>query len=149
MAATTRRIDAPPEKIFDVLSNGWMYTAWVVGASHIRAVESEWPAEGSRIHHSFGAWPMMLSDETKVEVSEPPHRLVLLARGRPLGEARVALTLERDGTGTIVSMTEEPVSGPGKALHNRLLDAGLKARNDESLARLAALAEEPTEPEPS
>ncbi len=81
MAATTRRIDAPPEKVFDVLSNGWMYTAWVVGASHIRAVESEWPAEGSRIHHSFGAWPVMLSDETKVEVSERPHRLVLLARG--------------------------------------------------------------------
>lgn len=130
-----------------MLSNGWLYTAWVVGASHIRAVESAWPAPGSRIHHSFGAWPVLLTDETKVEASEPPHRLVLLARGRPLGEARVALTLERDGGGTLVTMTEEPVSGPGKSLHNRLLDAALKARNDESLARLAALAEEPTEPD--
>ncbi len=132
-----------------MLANGWLYTAWVVGASHIRAVESEWPAAGSRIHHSFGAWPVMLSDETKVEVSEPPNRLVLLARGRPLGEARVTLRLEPDGGGTRVSMTEEPVSGIGKTLHNRLLDAGLKARNDESLARLAALAEEPTGPDPS
>ncbi len=135
--------------MFDVLSNGWMYTAWVVGASHIRAVESEWPAAGSRIHHSFGAWPLMLKDETKVEVSERPNRLVLLARGRPLGEARVSLQLDPDGAGTFVTMTEEPVSGPGKTLHNRWLDAGLKARNDESLARLAALAEEPTGPEQS
>ena len=147
MADVTRQIHASPEKVFAVLANGWLYTGWVVGASHIRAVEAHWPQPGSRIHHSFGAWPVMLHDETKVQECDRPHRLVMLARGRPLGEARVTLRLTGSGGGTSVSMSEEPVSGPGKALHNPLLDAALRARNVESLARLAALAEEPERPD--
>jgi uncharacterized protein YndB with AHSA1/START domain len=146
MAEVTREIAAAPERVFEVLADGWQYTGWVVGASHIRAVEPSWPQVGSRIHHSFGAWPLMVRDETVVEECEPASRLVLLARGRPLGEARVVLELSPTGTGTMVRMAEEPVSGPGKALHNRLLDAMLRARNVESLARLAALAEEPAVP---
>jgi uncharacterized protein YndB with AHSA1/START domain len=146
MAEASMLIATPPERVFDVLSDGWLYTGWVVGASHIRAVESTWPAPGSRIHHAIGAWPVMLRDETKVELCDPPNRLVLLARGRPLGEARVDLRLESRQSGTLVRMLEMPVSGPGKWLHNPAADALLTARNNESLARLAALAERPAQP---
>ena len=44
-------------RVFAVLSNGWLYPSWVVGASRIRAVEAAWPAEGAKIHHSFGIYP--------------------------------------------------------------------------------------------
>jgi uncharacterized protein YndB with AHSA1/START domain len=146
MAEASKLIATSPERVFEVLSDGWLYTGWVVGASHIRAVEPAWPAPDSRIHHAVGAWPIMLRDETRVEACEAPTRLVLLARGRPLGEARVELRLEPRPTGTLVRMLETPVSGPGRWLHNPVADALLHARNVESLARLAALAERPAGP---
>jgi hypothetical protein len=70
----------------------------------------------------------------------------MLARGRPLGEARVEMTLEpRDG-GTDVTMTETPVSGPGQWFHNPVNEAILARRNVEALARLSAIAEHRTTP---
>jgi hypothetical protein len=49
----------------------------VVGASRIREVEPDWPAKGSRIHHSFGVWPLVIDDDTEVLRSEPEHELLL------------------------------------------------------------------------
>jgi hypothetical protein len=112
----------------------------------VRAVEPDFPAAGTRIHHSSGLWPLLLKDETRVERCEPPNRLVLLARGRPWGEARVDLTMTAEDGGTLVRLEETPVSGPGGWLHNPLTEALLKARNVEALARLAAMAEHRTEP---
>ena len=77
---------------------------------------------------------------------EPVRRLVLRAKGRPLGEARVVLELHVDDTGTRVVMTEEPVSGPGRWLHNPASEALLVKRNTESLSRLAAISERRTRP---
>jgi hypothetical protein len=148
MATTQRWARTEPSRVFDVLADGWHYSGWVVGTGAIRAVEAAWPAEGSRMHHS-APWPIPAGDETLVEACEPGRRLVLLARGRPLGEARVELTLTSDRGGTRIDMSEEPVSGPGRWAHNRVLDAVLKRRMDESLARLAALAEQPVEPGPA
>ena len=146
MAEASVTVSASPERVFEVLSDGWQYAGWVVGSVKVRAVESHWPQPGSRIHHAVGAWPVTLQDETKVEVCEAPEHLVLLARGRPLGEARVDLRLERTAAGTEVTMGEVPVSGPGKWAHNPVLDAVLQARIVESLGRLAALAEQPSSP---
>ena len=146
MAVVTQHVLATPEEVFDVLSDGWRYPTWVVGASHVRAVDPNWPAVGTRIHHSSGVWPVLLKDETRVERCEPPQRLVLLARGRPWGEARVDLRLTAQDGGTLVRLEETPVSGFGKLAHNPLSEAVLKARNVETLARLAAMAERRTEP---
>ncbi|HEX4729457.1 MAG TPA: SRPBCC family protein [Jatrophihabitans sp.] len=142
----TRRIEATPEAVYAVLADGWRYSNWVVGTSHMRAVESEWPATGARLHHCSGIWPLVTRDETIVEESEPNRRLVLLAKGGILGSARVVLELEQDGDGTIVSLSEAPVAGFGKWVHNPGLDLVLARRNVETLARLAALSERHTEP---
>ena len=139
MAVNTARIKATPAQTFEVLSDGWRYTNWVVGTSHMRAVEADWPAKGSRIFHAAGVWPMATRDETVVEEVEPDRRLVLLARGRPFGEARIVIELEADGDGTRVTMDETPVKGPGQWLHNPLTEALLVRRNTESLARLTAV----------
>jgi uncharacterized protein YndB with AHSA1/START domain len=146
MATVSRRIAGSPAAVFAVLADGWWYASWVVGASHVRAVEAAWPAVGSRLHHASGTWPITVEDETRVELVEPGERLVMLAKGAGLGAARVELILAADGAGTRITMIEEPVGGPGRWLHSPLSEALLHRRNTETLARLAALVERPTAP---
>lgn len=141
MTEVSRVIDAPPDAVFAVLADGWLYAGWVVGSSHIRDVEADWPAVGSRIHHSVGPWPLHIQDETVVTAVEPGLSLSLEARGWPIGAAAVALTLVPHGDGkTLVRMTEHIVGGPGKVLPAALQSLLIKPRNTESLARLADLA---------
>jgi hypothetical protein len=146
MAVNTARINASRAQTFAVLADGWLYSNWVVGTSHMRAVEPDWPAKGSRLFHASGPWPLAVRDETVVEDMEPDRRLVLLARGRPLGEARIVIELDDDGDGTRVTMHETPVAGPGQWLHNPLSEALLVRRNTETLARLTAMVERRTAP---
>lgn len=146
MAVVTQHVHATPHEVFEVLSDGWRYPGWVVGASHVRAVEPGFPAVGTKIHHATGFWPLLLKDETRVERCDPPHRLVLLARGRPWGEARVDLTVTPEDGGTLVRLDEHPVRGPGWWAHNPVTETVLHARNVETLARLAAMAEHRSEP---
>lgn len=148
MAQVTHEIDASPEQVFAVLADGWTYSGWVVGTSHIRAVDAEWPAEGSAIHHSLGAWPVMIKDETRVLELDAPHRLVLEAQLWPLGAAQVTVELSATaGGGTRVVMHEVFVSGPGRVLRSKVQDLALMARNRECLRRLDDLALHRTTPE--
>jgi uncharacterized protein YndB with AHSA1/START domain len=141
MALVHRDFNVPPEVAFQVFEDGWLYALWVVGTSHIRDVDDEWPAVGSHIYHAFGAWPFVVRDQTEVLENDAPHRLVLQARAWPAGQARIELTLEpRDG-GCRLYLDEYPVSGLGKALHNPLADKALHRRNVETLNRLAPLVE--------
>lgn len=129
------------EDVFAVLADGWCYATWVVGAARIRAVDAAWPARGSRIHHSVGAWPVLLSDETEVERSDPPRTLHLRVKAWPTGEGRVVLTcVERDG-GTEVTIEERAVAGPARLVPRPVQDLLLHHRNVEALRRLAHLAE--------
>jgi uncharacterized protein YndB with AHSA1/START domain len=146
VATVTATINSSPAGVFAVLADGWLYSNWVVGTSHMRAVEAGWPAAGSRLYHASGVWPVVTRDESIVEEAEPNRRLVLVAKGWPLGEARVVIELAAAGDATVVTMTETPIAGPGKWVHNPLTDAILVRRNVEALARLAALTEHRTEP---
>jgi uncharacterized protein YndB with AHSA1/START domain len=141
VAEVSKFIDAPPDRVWVELSDGWMYTGWVVGASHIRGVDGHWPDVGAKLHHQVGAWPLMISDSTRVVESVPSKRLVLQARAWPAGEARVEIDLEPEGGGTLVRMVEYPTDGAAKVLHNPIQDAVLRKRNVESLERLACIAE--------
>lgn len=148
MATVTRRIEASPGAVFAVLADGWRYSNWVVGTSHMRAVETEWPATGARLHHCSGIWPLVTRDETVVEESIPDRKLVLLAKGGIAGSARVVLELVPDGDGTIVWLSETAVAGLGKWIYNPAIDLLMARRNVETLARLAALSERHTTPVP-
>jgi uncharacterized protein YndB with AHSA1/START domain len=130
-------IPASPERVFAVLSDGWAYASWVVGASHIRDVDDGFPAPGTRIHHSVGGWPLMVKDVSEVLESESGRKLVLKVKAWPLFGGIVKIELEPDGDGTIASMSEEFVDGPGKLLPEPLIAPVLNARNRESLHRLA------------
>ena len=141
MSRNTRMIQCTPQDVFDVLADGWSYANWVVGAARIRDVDPEWPAEGSRIHHSVGLWPLLISDNTEVDHVDPPHQLRLKVRLWPTGSGIVTMTLAAKNGGTEVTMEEQLVSGPASLLPRPVKDALLHARNVEALNRLAYLAE--------
>jgi hypothetical protein len=142
MSRTTRIMSCRPEDVWAVLEDGWSYGMWVVGAARIREVDSGWPEAGARIHHSVGAWPLLLSDETVVESSEAPHLLQLKVKAWPTGAGRVVLRLTPTADGqTEVVMEEEAVSGPATLMPTPAQDFMLHHRNVEALRRLAYLAE--------
>ena len=141
MAVTAREIDAPPERVFDVLANGWLYASWVVGASRIREVDADWPATGSRLHHSVGSWPALIDDDTEVEQVDRPRMLQLRARAWPSGEASVRFDIEPVGDGSRVTITEHIVAGPARLIPKPIEDGLLVWRNKETLRRLGYLAE--------
>jgi hypothetical protein len=146
LTSTTRRVsrvvNAPVEAVWAVVSDGWLYANWVVGASRVRAVDSRWPDAGSRIHHSFGVWPAVIDDETVSLRMVPGERLHLQARGWPMGEARVELSIAEGSDGSCtVSIVEDAVSGPGVIVPRPLRQAAIAVRNSEALRRLALIAE--------
>lgn len=137
MSTTSRVIDASPEQVFDVLADGWMYAAWVVGAAHTRDVDPSWPATGARLHHRVGLWPVNIDDQTSVTEVVPGRLLELHASAWPLGAARVRLELEPTGDGqTRVRMTERLTSRMGSRLPDAVQATVLTPRNQESLRRL-------------
>ncbi len=141
MSRTSTRIDASPERIFEVLDDARTYEFWVVGCTDIRGVDPSWPAEGAAFHHSVGVGPLHLKDSTSILEREPPRRLKLRARARPAGVAHVLIELSPSGSGTDVVMSEEPVEGVPAKLHNPLQDHLIHRRNVETLRRLKWLAE--------
>ena len=137
-----RNISASREEVWAVIADGWTYSQWVVGNSRMRAVDPNWPHVGSTIRHSVGVWPLLLDDVTVVEDCQPLQQLVLLAKGRPFGKARITLRLfDLDGGGCRIEMAEVPVGAPLGWVPNRLALAAAFPRNRECTARLAAIAE--------
>ena len=137
-----RNTTASREQVWAVMADGWTYSQWVVGNSRMRAVSPKWPDVGSTIDHSVGVWPLLLDDHTVVEECQPFERLVLLAKGRPFGKARITMRLfDVEGGGCRIEMAEVPVGAPMGWVPNRLALAAAIPRNRECTWRLAAIAE--------
>ena len=141
MSTTTWEARCSPDAVFAVLADGWLYSGWVVGASRIRSVDDEWPAEGTSIQHSVGAWPLLINDSTTVLEVDPGRRLVLEARAWPTGEARVDIRVEPSPAGSRITIVEDVVAGPATLIPKVLREPLLQARNREALRRLALRAE--------
>jgi uncharacterized protein YndB with AHSA1/START domain len=141
MNRVAQEVEATPDEVWSVLADGWLYPLWVVGATRMREVEDAWPAEGARIHHSVGVWPLVIDDHTEVLEADEGRRLRLQARAWPGGEAEVILHLEPRGDGTVVTIEEDLVAGPARLMPTPARSLLLKIRNRETLRRLAWLAE--------
>lgn len=149
MARNRVHIHASPEEVFAVLSDPNCYPRWVVGAAGIRDCDEEFPAVGSRFHHKVGSWPVGIKDYTEVTEIDPPHRIVLKAKARPLGTATIELELRESAGGTEVRMEEVPGDRlTSLVVGNPVADTALRVRNAEALARLKRLVEGVPEGEP-
>jgi len=132
-------MDAPAEAVWAVLADACLYADWVVGAKDVRTVEPGWPDAGTHFEHTVGVGPFTVHDNTKSLSADPPHRLVMEARARPLGRAQIAMVMTTTSSATEVTMSEHVVSPALFRWLNPLLGPAIRARNEESLRRLARL----------
>ena len=142
MSTNQHTIRATPERVWDVLADGWLYPLWVVGAARMRRVDPGWPDVGTRIHHSVGLWPFLINDHTEVLEVRRGEFLHLRARAWPVGAAEIAITLTPDNGHTDVMLEETVTSGPGALIPPPIEGLSLRWRNSEALHRLASLAEQ-------
>jgi Polyketide cyclase / dehydrase and lipid transport len=140
MIEVERKTSATPAQLWSVLSNGWLYSSWVVGASRIRKVDPDWPQAGSKIEHSVGLWPALIDDQTK-SLESSAGFLVLSARALPSGTARVRLRVEKDGDGSLVTMDETAESVPLRWIPDNIQGLTVAPRLEECLRRLTMIAE--------
>jgi uncharacterized protein YndB with AHSA1/START domain len=141
MATSHIQLDLGPERVFAVLATPATYADWVVGSDIIRGADPDWPALGSRFHHRVGWGPVKVKDHTEVVEVDPPLKLVLHARARPLGTALVTLILEPHDGGTYVTITETAGDPLSYLSINPLTDWLVHLRNDIALRRLKRIAE--------
>lgn len=137
----SRSVAAPRADVWDLLCDGWFYPLWVVGASRMRDVDSVWPEPGSQLHHSVGNWPLLIDDQTEVLETVARQSLRLKAHSWPAGAAEVFIALQDDPAGTLVTIWEDAVEGPGTLVPRVLRQLAMVPRNTESLRRLAFIAE--------
>jgi uncharacterized protein YndB with AHSA1/START domain len=139
MVISRRRFDAPPEDLWEVVTDAQRYPSWLVGARHVDAPQRRWPRVGASFDHQVGMGPVEVHDRTTVLRSEPPRALELIVRARPLLRATVLFELQAEGTGTLLQMDERPV---GRfRLIAPLIAPLVKLRNDRSLAHLSDLVD--------
>lgn len=141
MAVNAVHVDAPVESVFAALVEPRTYPEWLAGAKHIRAVDDDWPAVGSKFHHQVGVGPIRINDNTEVVEIDRPNRLVLEVRARPVGRGKTTFVLRQDGAGCTLTVEEHPLQTPLRFLTNPVLDASIHLRNEGSLKRLKKLVE--------
>ncbi len=140
MARNERYVPVPPRRVFEILADPRQYGYVVVGSKHVREWDQDWPAKGSKFHHTVGYGPLAVRDSTYVVESDPPHRLELIARAIPVGKAKVTFELEAENGGTHVTVVEDPLLP--KVVHMLMptFHALTRVRNRETLRRLGELA---------
>ena len=142
MASTDIVIEAPPSAVYATLLDAWTYEVWVGGAKRIRDVDPNWPAPGSRFHHSVGVGPLQTRDQTQLLQRETDRLVVLQVQIWPIGEGTVRLELEDLAERTRVVMHETFTNGPAAWADNKLQQIAVKLRNDWSLDQLKNVVEQ-------
>ncbi|HET7723055.1 MAG TPA: SRPBCC family protein [Propionibacteriaceae bacterium] len=138
----SREVAASAEDVWSVLADGWTYGGWVFGTANIIDVDSRWPTAYATFRFSFGIWPFLLKDVTRVERSVRNRELVLNARAWPAGSSHVHISLQpRSRTRCVIWLTEDVVSGPARLIPGFLRHLLLAPKNRETLHRLALIAE--------
>ncbi len=140
MARSRRLILTPPEKVWDLLSDGYRYGEWVTGTRQVLDADPHWPAVGARLRVRVGVGPAVLDDSCVVRVCEPPRRLELEAKADPFGAARIAMRLEPWGDNTLFLLDWHPLRGPGTRMHGLPVDYLVAVRNGMMLTKLARIA---------
>jgi len=136
MSVNRIHVSTPPETVFTVFDDPCAYPRWVVGTRRIRAVDRDWPGQGTRFHHAVGTTAGEVKDSSKILERDPPRRMKLEVRFRPAGVAVVDIQVRPDGEGSEIAIEETPTDGPLARLPRVVTEPVLSLRNALSLWRL-------------
>jgi uncharacterized protein YndB with AHSA1/START domain len=139
MARNTIHIAAPVRSVYETLLDPYCYPKWVVGTKQIRGVDDGWPARGTSFHHKVR---LAGRDRSEMLDKEENLRVVLKVFARPLLVAVVTLDLRAEGSGTEVSITEEPSPETFMRRVKLLIDPLVHLRNAIGLRSLKKLVEQ-------
>jgi carbon monoxide dehydrogenase subunit G len=137
MARRQQLIEAPPERVWQVLADGATYARWVVGTQDILATDPEWPQVGAALRFQVGLGPLHFRDSCTVRICEPGRRLELEAKAESFGTARIAFDLVAWGEHTLVLLDEHPLLGVGARIKGPPSELVLHLRNRRILGNLA------------
>jgi hypothetical protein len=132
------RTELPARALWQTLADPFSFNEWVAGTKHIRAADRCWPHVGTALHHRWGLWPMRVRDRTVVTHCDPPSRLDLDARARPIAVVEVSIRLCGTADGTLVTLRETIVAGVAAHVP-RIAAAIQRRRNRRSLDCLVRL----------
>jgi hypothetical protein len=131
-----------PERVWEILCDPPTYAYWVVGSRTVERWDPDWPAAGTRFHHTQGRRPLIVRDHTESVAADASRHLELIAHARPVLDARVILDIRPEGSGCRVWMEEVAFGGLIAPLMQIPPNPQLtKWRNTESLKRIRQLAE--------
>ena len=144
MATVSVHVDASKGRVLALLKRAEAYPRWVIGTRRVVAVDPAWPSPGTSFTHEFGIGPLVGHDRTELlSLDEERGEITLEARARPAGRARVHLHVVPCEDGTLVTLDEQPASGPLALIPGVLMEPLTWVRNRRSLARLQRMAEQP------
>lgn len=141
MIEVRRECTAAPRTVWAVLADPGTFPAWVVGAARVDRVDVGWPAVGAAMDYRVGAWPALLPARSSVRGSEPERLLALHGDLGPLGAVDVVVSVAEAGPGSVLTIREDVAAGPATFVPRPLRATVIRARNVETLRRLALLAE--------
>jgi uncharacterized protein YndB with AHSA1/START domain len=98
-------VNAPVETVWSVLCDPYAYPRWVVGTDRTVEADPDFPRPQTKFKVRF---PLGMTDYTHSREWQEGERLVLDAAGGPWGAARVDIRVRPEGSGTHVTMIEEP-----------------------------------------
>ncbi|MGK2939941.1 MAG: SRPBCC family protein [Solirubrobacteraceae bacterium] len=140
MAENSAWVPTIPHDAWSIVADARGYAFWVIGADDIEGFDGDWPEVGATFRHAQGVKPLRLHDTTSVVAADPPHRLQLEVRARPLFIGIVTLTFTPADGGTVISIDERATGGVTGALPGFATAPLIQMRNAESVRRLAAMA---------
>src|SRR5687768_12930096 len=142
MPPVEQHMGVPPERVWEILADPATYAHWVVGSRSVERWDPDWPAPGTRFHHTQGRRPVIIHDHTESIAAEAPRHLEMVAYARPLLVARVIIDIEPEPGGCRVRIEELGIGGlMGPLLRLPPNPQLTKLRNKESLKRIRRLAE--------
>ncbi|WP_432087644.1 SRPBCC family protein [Streptomyces sp. bgisy095] len=83
MARWNRLIEAPPEDVWSVLSDGRLYARFVVGTHDTWEEGGKWPAPGAELGYALKIGPKSYRGRTTSRICEPGRRLEMEAKTDP------------------------------------------------------------------
>ena len=136
-------VPAPPERVFELLSDTERYSEWVTGTDAVTRTDG--PArEGStydEVNPILGPWKA--STHWRVVEHEPPRRTRHETSDIPLSsrfEVVMEVTPEGDGSGVTITLRGEPSLGPLGAAFATLRKGQVTRDNRSTVAAFAELA---------